>query len=56
MGNEVWCANKDLPLELRPTGDAMRGCPSYVTGDADDDAPTGVRVALKKIMARRSVR
>ena len=56
MGNEVWCANVDLPAQMRPTGAAMRGCSAYAVGDPNDDGHTGVRKGLARLAARRSVR
>ena len=56
MGNDVWCGNKDLPPEKRPSSDAMRGCPAYAVDGDDKSGRESVRVGLVKIAARRSVR
>ncbi len=56
LGNEVWCANVDLPPHQRPSGSAMRGCHAYAVGDPNDDGHTGVRKGLARLAVRRSVR
>ncbi len=56
LGQDVWCGNKDIPPEKRPSSDAMRGCDAYCVAGDDKATGDGVRVGLVKIATRRSVR